>query len=86
MIPEYLGAGNTMLRRYMLVVVKFLVNPSTVLLIVLKRYSDVKQKSFLRDFHFPTKMTTRNQKRNAVAELASGEFESPIADNSHLRI
>ena len=28
-------------------------------------------------------MTPRSQKRKAVTELASGEFEAPVSENSH---
>ena len=33
-------------------------------------------------FLSPLKLTTRSQKRNAVAELASGDFEASIAENN----
>ena len=29
-------------------------------------------------------MTTRSQKRKAVAEIVSGEFEASVAENNHL--
>ena len=36
-----------------------------------------------RRFHFSTiKMTTRSQKRKAVAELVSGDFETSVTENS----
>ena len=34
------------------------------------------------NFLFNSKMTTRSQKRKAVAELASGEFEASMAENN----
>ena len=52
-------------------------------------YPLMKRKSFLRFYFLPKvstfhlyKMATRSQKRKAVAELATGELETPSVENN----